>query len=247
MPNPSQTRRVKGLFRHSLDQLLLVDLVRYFVVAARYFWFTRIARRLQTLDAEGKVAINTVMHNLRGITDFAVNRSHLLVRPLSVIETIPVDGRILCIGPRSEGELLNLAAHGFCWQQITGLDLISYSPRVRLGDMHAMPFAEGSFEAVVLGWVLAYSDDPGVAAAEVVRVTSPGGVVAVGVEYSPWTQEEIVADVGYLPGAQHRISSSEEILGYFGAAVDHVYYTHVVAPQNRNEVGSLCVVFSIRK
>ena len=247
MPNPSQTRRVKGLLRHTLDQLLLVDLIRYVVVAARYFWFTRITKRLKTLGAEGNVATNTVMHNLRGITDFAVNRSHLLVRPLSVIETLPVDAHILCVGPRSEGELLSLAAHGFCWRNITGLDLISYSPRVQLGDMHAMPYAADKFDGVVLGWVLAYSEDPRIAAAEVVRVTSAGGVIAVGVEYSPKSQDEIISDVGYLPGAQHRISSCTEILEYFGPSVDHVYYTHVVAPRNRDEVGSLCVVFSIKK
>jgi SAM-dependent methyltransferase len=184
---------------------------------------------------------------LKGLRDLAVNRSHLLVRPLSVIETLPVDARLLSIGPRTEGELFNLCAHGFMLNRLRGLDLISYSPRIDLGDMHAIPHADSSLDAVILGWVLAYSEEPERAAREVIRVARPGGVIAVGVEYSPQTQDEVIRDVGYLPGARHRIGSCEEILSYFGGSVDHVYLNHTVAPQNRAEVGALCVIFSIRK
>lgn len=247
MPNPSQTRRTKGLLRHCIDQAMLIDILRYAVAAARHWWFTRIQQRMQTLRGSDSVAENTVMHNLRGLKDFAVNRSHLLVRPLSVIETIPVDARLLCIGPRSEGELLSLIGHGFVWDRVEGLDLISYSPKVKLGDMHAIPHGADRFDTVMMGWVLAYSEDPYQAAREAVRVTRNGGVIAVGVEYSPQSQEEVIADAGYLPGAKHRITSCDEILGYFGGSVAHVYYKHIVAPGDLHAVGALCVIFSIQK
>jgi SAM-dependent methyltransferase len=251
MPNPSHVRRVKGIARSTLDQLLLVDSIRYAVVALRYLWFVKLRRRLVTHDpATGRtspVAFNTVSHNLKGLRDLAVNRSHLLVRPLSVIEALPVDARVLSIGPRTEGELFNLAAHGFMWQHIIGLDLISYSPRVELGDMHATRHPDGSFDSVILGWVLAYSEDPAMAAREVLRITRDGGVVAVGVEYSPQSQDDVIRAVGYLPGALHRIASCDEILACFGDAVDHVYYRHTVAPLQRGAVGALCVIFSVRK
>ncbi len=251
MPNPSLVRRHKGLLRHTLDQILLIDLVRYAVVAVRYLWFVQVRRRLATYslsdDSTTAVAGNTIMHNLRGMRDLAVNRSHLLVRPLSVLETLPVVARILSVGPRTEGELFNLAAHGFSLERVIGLDLISYSPRVRLGDMHRMPFADNEFDATVLGWVLAYSEQPEVAAREVIRVTRPGGVVAVGIEYSPQSQDEIVGQIGYLPGARRRIGSCSEILGLFGDAVDHVYLNHTVAACDQAQVGSLCVLFSVKK
>jgi SAM-dependent methyltransferase len=251
MPNPSHVRRVKGLLRHTLDQLLLVDLIRYAVVALRLIWFVKIRRRLATYElripGDSPVARNTIMHNLKGLRDLAVNRSHLLVRPLSVIETIPVDARVLSIGPRTEGELFNLAAHGFVWRHIHGLDMISYSPRVQLGDMHEIACAADSFDAVVLGWVLAYSEDPARAAREVVRVTRAGGVVAVGVEFNPRSSEEVIREAGYLPGARKRILSCDEILAFFGDAVDHVYYKHTVAPDARTQIGAFCVIFSIRK
>lgn len=251
MPNPSLVRRSKGLLRHALDQLLLVDVIRFTVVAVRYLWFVHVRRQLTTFGtksgSDSPVAPNTISHNLKGLRDLAVSRSHLLVRPLSALECLPVDADILSVGPRTEGELFNLAAHGFALKNVTGLDLISYSPRVRLGDMHAMPFAENSFDAVILGWVLAYSEDPARAAGEVVRVTRPGGVVAVGVEYNPQSQDDIVRELGYLPGAARRIGSCEEILEFFGPAVDHVYFNHGVAARARDRLGSFCVIFSIRK
>jgi SAM-dependent methyltransferase len=250
MPNPSDVRRSKGLLRHTLDQLMMVDLLRYVVVALRFTWFVKIRGRMATWqpgpNGGSAVAQNTVSHNLKGLRDLAVNRSHLLVRPLSVLESLPVDARILSVGPRSEGELLSLAAHGFSWRQVEGLDLISYSPRVRLGDMHHAPYQDHSFDGVVLGWVLAYSEAPAEAAREMVRIVRPGGVIAVGVEYNPLTQEEIVASTGYMPGAKERIESCEQILAYFGDAVGHVYYNHVVAPSGRDRIGALCVIFSVR-
>ncbi len=251
MPNPSDVRRSKGLLRHTLDQLMLVDLLRYGVAALRFMWFVKVRGRMTTWqpggEAAGSVAKNTVSHNLKGLRDLAVNRSHLLVRPLSVLESLPSQARILSVGPRSEGELLSLAAHGFSWPCIEGLDLISYSPRVRMGDMHQTPYADHTFDAVVLGWVLAYSEKPDSAAREMVRIVKPGGVIAVGVEYNPMTQGEIVASTGYLPGAQMRIESCDEILSFFGDAVGHVYYNHVVAPSARNRIGALCVIFSVRE
>jgi len=234
-----------------LDQLLLVDLLRYAVVALRYLWFVFVRRSLRTFDtapgSQSAVATHTVSHNLKGLRDLAVNRSHALVRPLSVIEALGVDANVLSIGPRSEGELFNLAAHGFVLSRVRGLDLISYSPRVALGDMHATPFDADSFDAVILGWVLAYSEDRRLAASEVVRITRKGGIVAVGVEYSPQSVDEIEAELGYQPGSRNRIASCTEILSYFGQAVDHIYYQHTVAARDRGHVGAFCVIFSIKK
>jgi len=251
MPNPSDIRRHKGLLRHTLDQLLLVDLLRYATVAARYLWFVFVRRKLRTFDlssgTQSAVATHTVSHNLKGLRDLAVNRSHLLVRPLSVIEGVRVEADVLSIGPRSEGELFNLAAHGFVFGNVRGLDLISYSPRVVLGDMHAAPYDSDSFDVVVLGWVLAYSEDRHRAAKEIVRLTRPGGLVAVGVEYNPRSVDEIEAEMGYQPGSNRRIGSCAEILSYFGEAVDHVYYEHTVAERDRQRVGAFCVIFSVKK
>jgi len=46
---------------------------------------------------------------------------------------------------------------------------------VREGDMHALPFAEGEFDLVVLMHALTYADKPAQAVSEAARVLRPGG------------------------------------------------------------------------
>ena len=48
----------------------------------------------------------------------------------------------------------------------------------QVGDARALPLPDGSRDAVVSGLALNFVPDPGAAAAEFVRVTRPGGVVA---------------------------------------------------------------------
>jgi SAM-dependent methyltransferase len=50
--------------------------------------------------------------------------------------------------------------------------------RFTLGDARALPFSDGSFDAVVSGLVLNFVPEPAAAAAELARVAAPGGVVA---------------------------------------------------------------------
>ncbi len=245
MPNPSLVRREKGLLRHTVHQLLVVDVIRYSVSLARYLWLTRVRRRLRTLDGRRAVASSTVFHNLRGLRDLAVNRSLFLIRPLSVLESLPVDADVLVVGPRTEGEILALIGHGFERSHIRALDLITYSPWVELGDLHEMPFPDDSFDVVILGWVLAYSDDRARAAAEVLRVLRPGGVVAIGVEWNAKTDEEIVAEAGYLPGSDTRIGTCAEILALFEPSVGDVLLSEDAPTTAARNVAALRVIFTV--
>ena len=242
MPSPSSVRREKGLVRHTVHQLLHVDVIRYVVARSRFLWFVSIRRKLRTLDSPG-MATNTVTHNLKGLGDFAGSRSLYLTRPLSTIERLTTSSRVLVVGPRTEGELFGLVAYGFEPGAIRGLDLIAYSPWVDLGDMHHMPYPPDSFDAVVVGWVMAYSESREQAAAEVVRVVRPGGVVAIGVEWSPVSNAEIEAELGYLPGARSRITGPEEILSLFGSTVDEVLVREGPDP---DKLGPIVVIFSTR-
>jgi methyltransferase family protein len=229
-------------------QALRMDPVRLRVAYARFVYFTRLRRRLSTVEEDGKgVVLNTIRHNLKGLTDLTVNRSHMLVRPLSVIEALGPESRVLAIGPRTEGELLNLFAHGFSPDRVRGLDLISYSPLIDLGNMHHLPYPDGSWDAVVLGWVLTYSTEQQLAANEVLRVLRPGGVVAIGVEHNPRSDKEIRDQVDYDFGAFHRFKTTQEILDLFAGHVGQVYFRHDVIPERRDQVGAICVIFSVTK
>ena len=241
-------RRIASLRRMALwRQLLRVDLIRFIVAAIRFVYFRR-TRGIQTVTGSpDAVSDLTVFHNLKGLRDLAVVRSTMLIRPLASLEVLSSSSRILCVGPRTEGELLNVVAHGFSRRSVRGLDLISYSPWVDLGDMHAMPYPDDSWDVVMLAWVLAYSLDQPLAAMESIRVVRPGGIVAVGVEYNPLSDQEITAIEGYAPGNPSRLTTVAEILHLFYPHVETVHFQHDVHQSRRHLKGGIAAVFSINK
>jgi SAM-dependent methyltransferase len=202
--------------------------IRHYWVYLRALYFIRIRRRLRTLDSGDAVKAN-VLHNMRSIYG-ANRRMNLLLFPLAIIETLNVDSRILIIGPRNEFDLYSLAGLGFRIENMVGLDLISYSPYVKLGDMHSIPFDDHAFDAVVCGWTLSYSTNPRRAALEMVRVTRPGGIVAIGVEYSNLGPEDEKKLLGYqlqeFDRIEKRINSTADIKTLFEGEIGHVYFEH---------------------
>lgn len=229
-------------------QSLMVDRIRLVVALARFLWFVRLHGQLRTLSEEDLgVTERTIAHNLLGLKDLGVPRSSKLVRPLSVIETLTPDSKILSIGPRTEGELLNLVGHGFRPRNIRGVDLISYSPWVDLGNMHDLPYPDDSFDASIMSFVLAYSSERNRAVEEMVRVTRNEGLVAIGVEWNPLSDEELKARHGYTVGASTRIESAQELLDLAGDHVAHVYFHHPVHPSHLQRINSICVIFELRK
>lgn len=133
----------------------------------------------------------TIAHNRIQIDDgtfISALRTLRLINPLSSIQDVYTGAagmKVLSIGPRTEMELLHLVAIGFQPGNITGVDLISTSPWIDLGDMHALPYPDRAFDVVISGWVLGYSKDPQAAVDEMARVTRDGGLVAVGCTYNP--------------------------------------------------------------
>lgn len=216
------------LKRISKINLLIEPNIRYYWVVTRAFFLIIIGRRLRSLSGENTVKLN-YMHNVKAIFG-CDNRMNLLIFPLSVIETISRESKILVIGPRNENDIYSLIGLGFKKENIKGLDLISYSRMITLGDMHAAPFEDDSFDAVICGWTISYSTNPSLAALEMLRLTRRGGVIAVAVEYSTLTEKDEEHLVGYnlqefdlLPS---RVNSSEQILELFGDRVETVFFKH---------------------
>ncbi len=85
--------------------------------------------------------------------------------------------RLLAVGCRNHHELDRLASLGFT--RCTGIDLHSVDPRIRVMDMHELAFGADDFDAVFASHVLEHALDPARAASEFVRVTRPGGLIAL--------------------------------------------------------------------
>lgn len=135
--------------------------------------------------------------------------------PLLMLASIPDMEKesLLIVGPRFESEFL--IAEGLGWRRpkIFGLDLLAYSRRVTIGNMHAIPFPDESFLHIVCGWTLSYSKEPRLAASELVRVLAPGGYLVVGVEVVD--RETAEPQLPGILGPKERIQSREDFLSIF--------------------------------
>lgn len=233
------------LIRRNFFQLLLVEVINYAVYYARFFYFTRIKRNVRAFDDRTGVVMHdySVTMLKAGKTS---NRPLRFIRPLSVLDRVPKDGHVLSIGCRFETELLYLVGHGFDRRKVRGLDMVAYSPWVDLGNMHDMPYPDGTWDVVLLGWVMAYSDEPAKAAKEVIRVCKDGGVVAVSVSYYPQERLDQLALAGTAPSvAKNRIQSVDGLLALFGDHVAEVFFRHdAVDPASE---GVCAVIFSLTK
>lgn len=208
--------------------LLMEPTIRHYIVYARAIYRIRMRNKLKTLNSEHALKEN-IRHNLKSIYGIN-NRMNLLIYPISVIETVGPDARILVIGPRNENDLLSLVGLGYKRENIHGLDLISYSDWITLGDMHNIPFPDGYFDAVICGWTISYSTNPSKAAAEMARVARPGGLVGVGVEYSEMTEDDEKALLGYelqeFDKIEKRLNSTADFRKLFAGHIDTVYFEH---------------------
>ena len=81
------------------------------------------------------------------------------------------------IGIDQSREMLALARANLARAGIENAD-------IRQGDMYALPFESGAFDAVTIHHVLHYADDPAAVLSEAARVVRPGGTVLV-VDFSP--------------------------------------------------------------
>ncbi len=106
--------------------------------------------------------------------------------------------KILSIGPRSEGEIFNLFANGFELKNIVGIDLFSYSPFIKLGDMHNLEFADEEFDIALMGWCLAYSNNKQKVLSEVKRTLKKNGLLIIGHTVIEASDDEVLKKRGYL-------------------------------------------------
>ena len=147
---------------------------------------------------------------------FKATRSNELVYPLKSLGFVDFQSsKVLSVGPRLESEIYTLFANGFRLKNIKSIDLQSYTSLIDLGDMLKMPYKDNSFDVVVVGWVLAYTDKVKEAIAELVRVSKNGSLISIGISHKPDIQ------LSKVP-----LKSSKEIISYFGENLNEVYFSY---------------------
>jgi hypothetical protein len=215
-------------------QILARDRVRHFIAHGE----------MRRYDGAGaSVAHNTIDYNIDGATSAPdLDRPSIMVNVVSGIERVwkeKADLDVLSIGPRSEIEIFALMAAGFGANRIQALDLFSYSPYVDIGDMHAMSYADASFDIVFVGWVLSYSRDQAAAAREILRVCRDRAIVVLAGDYSDESRDNPAFN-----NENTHMKSCEQLLGLFSGHVGRVYFRHDPDPPRAFMV---MTVFEARK
>jgi methyltransferase family protein len=242
--------------RAHLRSLYLVPLVRRLVVRIRLFYFVRIRRVLKTVESPAAFKM-TISHNIKSLGQ-CNTRIDLLIKPLSVVESVNESSNVLIIGTRDEHDIYTLIGHGFSKEKIRGLDLISYSPLIDLGDMHSTLYPDGTWDVIVVGWTLSYSSKPQEFAQEMMRIAKNGALIAIAVEYSTMSEHDEVEVSGYSiherAKLSRRINSVKDILDLFSSHVGHVFFSHDAPLKISHGKGGLVrnvsnvgVIFSLSK
>lgn len=169
-----------------------------------------------------------LIHVLKSIYYISLNRAKL---------------KVLCIGPRTEAEFFTFIGEGFSPENLTGLDLMSYSEFVDVGDMHHMPYKADTFDIVFVGWTLTYSKDLQRVADECIRVAKPGGYVALGVESSGIAPQALY---GHTLTDAINIQSTDEIVDLFEGHVHAVPFRHEVHRSMKEAVDMVMTIIELK-
>jgi len=188
-----------------------IPFLREKICRVRFFLFMKF-RKLIT------GSLNSVLHSEYSkisIQSYNSNKNRItyLVRLLDNISSASKNKRVLSCGPRFESELFGYRGLGFKWSNILAIDTFSYSRRIQVGNIHELDFMDDSFDYVMAGWVIAYSENPRLAVKELTRVLKHGGKLVITWDVTDKNLPEKLADF-YIPrinNMSQRLELTEKI------------------------------------
>lgn len=144
---------------------------------------------------------------------FSGKKTAELGYPLKSIDFLDYDNdKVLSVGPRNEGELYFIRSLGFKWKNIEGLDLISYSDRIKLGDIHDSDYPDNKFNIIICGWVLAYSNNFKKILNEILRISKNGALISIGFTY--------------YPDQKNNLYSTDQIIEIYKDKISNIYFQY---------------------
>ena len=188
------------------------------------------------------VAGGTVDHNMTELTTrglASIQRTTRLLGPLSSLSPVYEAAhklKVLTIGPRTEMEIFHLIALGFKPENIQGLDLISYSDYIKLGDMHDIPFDSNTFDVCISSWTIGYSTEPQKVIDEMCRVTKSSGLISIGYTHDHKRESYIDKNQDKAHTAGSGFKTALEVLGLFRNVAHKVHYVQEPVDSKANKM-----------
>jgi SAM-dependent methyltransferase len=197
----------------------------------RIYWYLAGYRLRQLVQGQGVdspfVAEQVLPYNLGNINIINRGRTERVIAILRSIRGLDLSAlRTLVVGPRNEAELLLLSSYGFDPAKLTAIDLFSYTPVVRLMDMHELKYADNSFDAVYSAFVITYSDDIPKAVAETIRVARDNALIV-------FVFEHLAEGAGNRFDKNNLGNGPGDLLSQFGPHTGHVYWQEDSESQGR--------------
>ena len=171
------------LFFYSLYGSIYIRIVMGYI---RWFYYYKIKRNFKALDIKDAIE-GTVNHNKTAflkfpITDYTMKRMDRLIAIIKSMEFIGDHSHILIIGPRTDSDIMKII-YNYPQASIKAIDIISYSPWIDLQDAHHTTYSSNTFDCILSGWVLKYSNHKEKMMTEMIRIVKNEGLIAIGIEY----------------------------------------------------------------
>ena len=257
---------IKKIYNYIITEIYKIDLLRTLVVLLRFIYFYYIKKNIRHnyhqkeknkkhieihRDNKKYTVISHNMHfieNLKNLKTtykkFNGSKTASLIYPFKAIDFIDYNkNKILSVGPRNEGELFLIRSLGFNWKNIYSLDLINYSPLTDLGDIHKTNYSDNSFEHIVCGWVLTYSNDFEKILDELLRIVKNKGLISIGFTYVPKN-----VDNKRIYGENSiGLNSTEQILKKYEKNIEHIYFNFDAKKNNQSEKRHSILILRVKK
>lgn len=258
-------KNLKKILNSLITDVYKIDLLRTSIVLLRFIYLYYIRKKIRFhIDTDKKINDHitidknnqkhtVVSHNMHFVEDlknlrgafrkFDGSKTISITYPLKSIDFIDYENyKILSVGPRNEGELYLLRSLGFNWKNINAIDLLSYSDKIDLGDIHKTNYNDNSFEIIICGWVISYSNDFEKILDEMFRITKDKGIISIGFTYVPKS-----IDTFRKFDSDKIIESTEQIVKKYQNNIENIYFNFDAKNLYPNERRHSIIILRIKK
>ena len=245
------------IFNSLITDLYKIDILRTTIVIIRFIFLFHIRKKIKYyIDPNKKIDDHIIVpredgskktvitHNMRFIENFFDfrktfrrfngSKTKQISFPLMSIDYLNFErDKVLSVGPRNEGELFQIRSMGFKWQNIYGIDLLSYSNLVTLGDIHNSKYMDNFFNVILCGWVITYSTNYEKILDELLRIVKNKGIISIGFSYNP--------------NEDSSIYSTEQILKRYEKNISQVYFNFDAYKDNPENRRHSILILKIKK